>query len=163
MVVHFICRGNAFRSLIAEAYLKSLNLEDVTVFSSGTVAKQYEAANTQNYQKTVGLLERHGLQKYAKTHYADPLDAQQACHADVNICMNQLVFDESKTICELPANTVIWDVTDIGETGRIARSDAERAKFSEDAFRQITRNVDELVLSLGLKQKAYQSTPAKLH
>jgi protein-tyrosine-phosphatase len=159
MIVHFICRGNALRSLIAEAYLKSLELDDVTVISSGTVAKQYKDSNKQNYRKTLALLDHHGLLKFAKKHYADPLNKEQAAHADVTVCMNQLVFDEATRQCQLPANTIVWDVTDIGETGRIARSDAERAKFSEDAFNQITRNVDSLVQSLGLVQKAYQGSP----
>lgn len=163
MVVHFICRGNAFRSLLAESYLKSLNLDDVEVISSGTVAKAYEEINKPNYQKTLALLDRHGLKKFAKPRYADMLNAKQANQADVTVCMNQRVFDESKSVCKLPQNTIIWDVSDIGEAGRIARNDSERAKFSEDAFDQIVQNVDRLVQSLGLGQKAYQSSPAKLH
>lgn len=162
MVVHFICRGNAFRSLLAEAYLKSLKLEGVTVFSSGTVAKQYEASNKQNYRKTVDLLARHGLENYTKDHYADPLIPEQAARADVTVCMNQLVIDEARSILELPANTIVWDVADIGEPGRIAHSDSERAKYSEDVFREIADNVDHLVGSR-FGSRAYQSFEAKIH
>lgn len=36
MNIHFVCRGNILRSVIAEAHLKSLNLEGITVISSGT-------------------------------------------------------------------------------------------------------------------------------
>jgi protein-tyrosine-phosphatase len=40
MRVHFICRGNVYRSRIAEAYLKSLELEGLEVLSSGTIARE---------------------------------------------------------------------------------------------------------------------------
>jgi predicted protein tyrosine phosphatase len=36
MNIHFICRGNVLRSLIAETYLRSLELPNITVISSGT-------------------------------------------------------------------------------------------------------------------------------
>ena len=154
MVIHFICRGNAFRSIIAEAYLKSLNLDDVWVISSGTLAKESEPSNRENYQKTLALLDDHHLLKFAKTHYADQLNATRAARADVTVCMNGLVAEEAKKSFDLPANTVVWDVTDVGETGRIAHNDADREKYYEDAFEQIRRNVDQLVAPLSLKPAA---------
>ena len=45
MIVHFICRGNAFRSIIAEAYLNSLKFENLKATSSGTAAAVDRAGN----------------------------------------------------------------------------------------------------------------------
>ena len=163
MIVQFICRGNAFRSIIAEAYLKSLQLDNVKVISSGTVAAKYKAINEDRYISIISLLERHHIQKFAKKHYGDPINPEQVAQADLAVCMNQLVYDEADRICKLPEHTIVWDVTDIGETGRIARSTEEQRKFEEDAFAQITQNVNQLVQSLGLRQKAYQSSPATLN
>ena len=56
-IIHFICRGNAFRSIIAEAYLNSLELYYLSVLSSGTAATLYEARNLANHRMTLELLE----------------------------------------------------------------------------------------------------------
>ena len=66
MIIHFICRGNSFRSIIAEAYLNSLKINDLVVLSSGSTAAMAKARNLAYYQMTLELLGRHGLREYAK-------------------------------------------------------------------------------------------------
>lgn len=150
MTVHFVCRGNAFRSVIAEAYLKSLNIKGVKVLSSGTVADESKIANKANFQKTRELLRKHGIERFAKNHYADQLREGQIIAGDVIICVNQRAYDECVRIGKLSDRVVIWDVTDIGEPGRMPTTDAERWTYMEDVYQEIVRNVDELVKQLGL-------------
>ena len=57
MIIHFICRGNSFRSIIAEAYLNSLEIKDSRVLSSGTAAAPDKARNLAYYRMTLDLLE----------------------------------------------------------------------------------------------------------
>ena len=71
MIIHFICRGNSFRSIIAEAYLNSLEVKGWSVFSSGTTAALDKARNLVYYRKTLALLERHGIREFAKADYGD--------------------------------------------------------------------------------------------
>ena len=40
MKIHFICSGNTFRSRLAEAYLKSKNINNLIVSSSGIEASK---------------------------------------------------------------------------------------------------------------------------
>jgi hypothetical protein len=73
MIIHFICRGNSFRSIIAEAYMNSLEIKDSNVLSSGTTAAFDKARNLAYYKMTLDLLEKHGIREFAKVGYGDQL------------------------------------------------------------------------------------------
>jgi protein-tyrosine-phosphatase len=91
MIIHFICRGNSFRSIIAEAYLNSLTIEDLRVLSSGTAAASDKAGNLVSHRITFELLEKHGIRRFAKAGYGDQLTQSRLEKADVTVCMNQRV------------------------------------------------------------------------
>src|ERR1700745_1562200 len=103
MIVHFVCRGNAFRSIIAEAYLNSLELKDLSVLSSGTAAALYKARNLANHRMTLQLLEEHGIRGFAKACYGDQLTQSRMDNADITVCMNQRVYDECLRCVAFPA------------------------------------------------------------
>jgi len=151
MVIHFICRGNAFRSLIAEAYVNSLKLENVKVFSSGTVAEQYYESNIGSYRKTLDLLRRHGLEIYAKNHFGDQLTPERVTRKQIAVCLNTIVYDEARKICDLPQQTFVWNVIDLGEYGRVAHSDEERERYMKDVLKDIIKSANSLVQTLALK------------
>jgi protein-tyrosine-phosphatase len=77
MTIHFICRGNAFRSIIAEAYLESLQIAGLKAMSSGTRAAADRAGNLGDYTGTLRLLAEHGIQEFAKASYGE-LPAKRA-------------------------------------------------------------------------------------
>lgn len=148
MVIQFICRGNAFRSIIAEAYLNSLNIPNMTVLSSGTVASKYKIDNAKNFPKTLSLLDKYNIKKYAKRHYADDVSQDLLDKSDLVVCLNKRAYEEVSKSFKLPNNTLVWDVADIGEEGRIASNEAERDKYSKDVYEEISLNVDKLVSRL---------------
>jgi protein-tyrosine-phosphatase len=148
VIVHFICRGNAFRSIIAEAYLNSLKFKNLKAISSGTAAAVNRAGNLAAYTKTLELLAKNGIRKFAKTGYGDQLTASRLAGADVVICMNQRVYDECQQLVGLPSGTRIWSVADIGETGRIAHTEGGRAQYREEAYHEIVEGVSQLITEL---------------
>jgi hypothetical protein len=83
MVIQFICRGNAFRSL--------LDRSDVVIF------------------------------------------------------LNNIAYEEAVAAHKLPQEIYIWDVTDLGEAGRIPTTEAEREAYSEEVYEEIIKNVDDLL------------------
>jgi protein-tyrosine-phosphatase len=146
VIIHFICRGNSFRSIIAEAYLNSLEVKGWTVFSSGTTAALDKARNLIYYGKTLALLDAHGIREFAKPDYGDQLTQSSLEKADIAICMNQRVYHECLQIVTFPAiSPHIWSVADVGEPGRIAATESEEQLYREEAYQEIVKNVDRLV------------------
>jgi len=148
MMIHFICRGNCFRSIIAEAYLNSLGVKDITARSSGTVAESDKAGNLQYYRRTLDLLQKHGIRESAKVGYGDQLTQSRLVGADLTVCMNQRVYDECLRCVTFQDDPRIWSVADLGERGRVPTTESERELFREEAYWEIARNVDQLVSSL---------------
>ena len=148
MITHFICRGNAFRSIIAEAYLNSLEIIGSHVLSSGTVAALEKSGNLAYYTMTLELLEKHGIREFAKAGYGDQLSQPRLDEADITVCMNQRVYDECLRFVTFPASPYIWSVADVGEPGRISDVKSERELYRDDAYQEIVENVDRLMLDI---------------
>ena len=153
MKIHYICRGNVVRSLSAEAYTRSLDLPGVEVSSSGTVADQdrYEQFTIDHRARTVELLQRHGLKQTIKMTIDQTsqavVDAQ-----DIVVCVNQRAYDEAVKIVDLPDDTIVWGVDDIGEGERRAK-DGDRTESEEAIFSEVTTQVDRLIGGLGLSSR----------
>jgi len=148
VIVHFICRGNAFRSIIAEAYLNSLEFKNVNAISSGTAAAADRAGNRAAYSETLELLAKNGIREFAKTGYGDQLTPSRLAGTDVVICMNQRVYDEGQQLVSLPASTHIWSVADIGEPGRVAHTERGKTRYREEAYQEIVDGISQLVSEL---------------
>jgi protein-tyrosine-phosphatase len=148
VMVHFICRGNAFRSIIAEAYLNSLKPKNLRAISSGTAAAVDRARNLAAYTETLELLAKNGIREFAKAGYGDQLTPSRLAGADVVICMNQRVYDECQRLAGLPAGTRIWSVADIGEPGRVAHTEDGKTRYRQEAYLQIVDGVGQLITEL---------------
>lgn len=143
MIVHFICRGNVLRSLIAETYLKSLHVPGVTTRSSGTVVDVYRESDKPFLEKTKEVLHAHGLGAYVKSE-AEQLTQERLNGSNVVICMNRRVFDEASALVILPKDTIVWEITDIGEGERHDGYEDGR-EVEEVIYDEIVAKVDVLV------------------
>jgi protein-tyrosine-phosphatase len=148
VIIHFICRGNLFRSIIAEAYLNSLEVKGASVLSSGSTATSDQMWNLVYYEKTLELLEQHGIREFAKADYGDQLTQSRLEKADISICMNRRIYDECLPIVTFTADPRVWSVADLGEPGRIAHTASEEQLYREEAYQEIVGNVDRLVLEI---------------
>lgn len=148
MKIHYICRGNVVRSLIAETYTKSLQLPKVEVTSSGTVADRHRDKDfTRIHRKrTAALLDRHSLGPYTKTTI-DQISQETVDKQDIVVCVNQRAYDEAIELVTLPKNTIIWHVDDISEGMRIAAND-NRTEHEEAMYQEIKSNIDRLVADI---------------
>jgi protein-tyrosine-phosphatase len=142
MNIHFICRGNVLRSLIAETYVKSLHLKGINVTSSGTNVDWSDASEKEYFSNTLALLEKHGIQTYAKS-FPEQLTQQRADNQDITICMNQRVVDEASKLVLLPGKVINWNIVDIGEGTRVVKDN--RLTYEEEIYKEITEGVDELI------------------
>jgi protein-tyrosine-phosphatase len=145
MIIHFICRGNSFRSIIAEAYLRSLQLAGLNAMSSGTTAAAHKARNLDAYTGTLRLLAENGIGEFAKAGYGDQLTQSRLAGAGIVICLNERVHGECQRLVSLPPGTRVWSVADIGEPGRIARTETEKVLYRQQAYREIVAATSQLV------------------
>jgi protein-tyrosine-phosphatase len=142
MLIHFVCRGNCLRSFIADTYLKSLEIDGVSSYSSGTVADLYREQDLPFFQNTTRILKGHGLGKYLKPR-AEQLTQERLDNADLTIFINEIVYSEAKENLIVPKNYQIWDIVDIGERGR--ESGLENGRPTEEViYDEITAKVSEL-------------------
>lgn len=147
MTIHFICRGNGFRSRIAETYVNSLERTDLKTISSGTVADSYRYKNDPICAHTKVVLSKHNLLKYDKNK-CDQLTQSRINPNDVTVCINEKVFLECKSLVTLPQNVIVWDVDDLDEHFINNPSVEEINEYSEEVFQTIKNNVDHLLASL---------------
>jgi protein-tyrosine-phosphatase len=145
VIIHFICRGNAFRSIIAEAYLNSLEFKELSVLSSGTVAALHREQNLASHLLTLDLLEEHGIRDFAKAGYGDQLTQPRVDKSDIVVCMNQRVYDDCLSRVTFSASPRVWSVVDIGEPGRIPAAESETRLLREEAYQEIVGDVERLV------------------
>src|SRR5215510_2640772 len=84
MHVHFVCTGNAYRSRLAEAYLRAQQLEGVSVSSSGIRARIGYRYNGPISWYALRLLQREGLLSFVSKR------SRQTTRKD--LCKAQLVI-----------------------------------------------------------------------
>ena len=146
MNIHFVCRGNVLRSLMAETYLRSLNMPGISVTSSGTNVNWDDPVERGYFANTLVVLDRHGLKSFAKLKSEQLTQERVDNCKDVVIVMNQRVMDEAIKIVQLPENVFNWDIIDIGE-GHRTNIDS-RESYEEEIYQEIKRKVDDLIDSL---------------
>ncbi len=149
MNIHFICRGNVLRSLIAETYLKSLQRDDLYVTSSGTNVDWSDAQEKEYFANTLALLDTHGIRSKAKDS-PDQLTQSRADGQDVTVFMNQRVVEEASKLAQFNGKVFNWGIVDIGEGDRTDKS--KRTTYQEEIYDEITSNVDELVAEYGTRR-----------
>jgi protein-tyrosine-phosphatase len=146
MDVQFICFGNAFRSIIAEAYLRSLQLPGVTVSSRGTVGSQDKEWNREAHQKTLALLARHGIGRFAKQDYGEDVSQAALNKSDVVVFMDTAPHRAAAAKFTLPAKTYVWHIADVPDD---ITTNSAAAQF-EHTYTLIAAQVDALVAELKL-------------
>lgn len=146
MNIHFICRGNVLRSLIAETYLKSLELKNITTVSSGTNVNWHDLQEKEYFANTLAILQSHHIRQYAKAAPQQLTQQRIDQNDDIVVCMNQRVIDEASKLVHLPVEVLNWHITDIGEGERT--DGAHREMYEEEIYQEIIQKVDSLVGSL---------------
>lgn len=128
--------------MVAETYTKSLGLKNVDVLSSGTNVNWDDPMEREYFSNTLRLLDRHGIKDYAK-ELPEQLTQARIDTMQITVCMNQRVMDEAKKIVALPADTINWNIIDIGEQHRTV--EANKELYLEEIYQEIIQKVDDLL------------------
>ncbi len=131
------------RSLIAETYLNSLQLDGVNTISSGTNVNRDDPQEKEYFANTLAVLKRHGIEEFVKAAPEQLTQDRIDSHHDIIVLMNERVINEAKNIVALPDNTQNWNIIDIGEGHRADQT--HRLTYEEEIYQEIVHKVDELV------------------
>jgi isopentenyl-diphosphate Delta-isomerase len=143
--IHFVCLGNAYRSRIAEAYMKSLNLPDFSFSSSGLAA----GFHIQPLPKhTSFVVTKHGLNQFLSKGQvqttSDLLKKQ-----DLIIFMHHDLYRDAIQAYGLdPQKCLYWDVADLWQAllryGDKGQTWTLGSVLAEETFQKIKQRCDML-------------------
>jgi protein-tyrosine-phosphatase len=111
MHIHFVCRGNIYRSRLAEAYAKSLTQdEDVEVSSSGIEADLALSSDVNPY--TRDLLVAESNDRHLKPSWTQSTQ-EHIDTADVVVFMSPTVYEGANKFLEIPVDKArVWHIPD---------------------------------------------------
>jgi isopentenyl-diphosphate Delta-isomerase len=140
--IHFVCKGNIFRSRLAEAYAKSIGGDKYDVSSSGTVAAKYPPDFLSPW--TTKIAGECGLTEWlSKAREQTTEDKLQ--DADIVVFLNKNVYEDAKALYEFSdSKTLVWRVRDWDEW-KFKIPDSQKLKRS---FKSIKSNVSILLKNI---------------
>jgi protein-tyrosine-phosphatase/8-oxo-dGTP pyrophosphatase MutT (NUDIX family) len=148
--VHFVCRGNTYRSRLAAAYMDTLVDERFIITSSGVGADTATVRTVEAYTKATA--KAHHLKQGISGRNTQTTNELLAA-ADVIVFMNKDVYDEAlRRFTVDTRKTLVWQVRDMdaGVKRQILETGSEQALLAAAAqtFRAIRRHCDELYVYL---------------
>ena len=137
--VHFVCRGNSFRSRLAEGYAKSLKRSGYVISSSGIDAEDNTDKSISPYAREVARRQNiTGFMSKQKRQTTQKLLNSQ----DVLIFFTKDVYDDASARYKIDARqAVIWDIEDLSEF--LVKH--PRTKATESNYEKITAHIAEAV------------------
>lgn len=140
MKIHFVCRGNTFRSRIAETYFNSLRIPNWSAISSGI-----EAINNLNGDITTyaaQMITAHGMEKYCKKSWTQSTK-ENLENSEIVVFLNNDVEQDCRVHINLNLQKYyIWRVDDI-DTSLSAQSEIDLA--ADATFNKIVEEVNSMV------------------
>lgn len=158
--IHYICRGNTYRSRLAEAYTKKrlseLKIKEVDVTSSGI--KAYHNLNGPITWVAMRILTKEALQVYMSYTWTQ-LTQEILDKNELIVFMREDILEHCKTNFEISkVKYRLWEIEDIAKvvfpevTDKKAADqlDLDVIHESEEVFEKIKAEVDNLIGELFL-------------
>lgn len=149
MKIDFICRGNTFRSRLAEAYFNSLNIMDCKACSSGIEAQRNLSGPICWYTKDI--LEKNKIDSFAKEHWTQT-SKKELNENDLIIFMDKNCYDFCNIyfkdiLIEKPHK--VWfinDVTDVLNNEEL-KNEKLVIKATNEIYKDIKNAIDNLTFT----------------
>jgi len=158
MIIHFICRGNSYRSRLAEAYLNSKNSSGLKSISSGIIASANESGPISWYAQRI--LQNEKLVPFESLGWQQTTK-QTLKRAGFTIFMQREPYDYCREkLGFTQKNYEIWDIKDLDEflvsSVRMRPiTEMEKIKASEETFTTIKQKIDDLIKRFSIKNSKF--------
>jgi protein-tyrosine-phosphatase len=148
MQVHFVCTGNAYRSSLAEAYLRSKQIAGITASSSGVRARTTFQDNGPICWWALRLIHWHRLLPFM-SKVSTQATEKRLRKVDLVVFMQPCHYDWARKRYQFKDTPyAIWGVPDVSETAEDFSTEAGLIRATEKTFEQIKGKVDALVEAL---------------
>lgn len=136
--IHFVCRGNVFRSRLAEAYARSILGDEYEISSSGIEAAQFPRIFISPWTRM--LSNEYGLTQYL-TDYRTQTNSGILQEQDIIIFMNEDVYKDAMAVYDFePLKTLVWKVKDRENWS----PDMKLHDMRQKTYRKVSKLVGEL-------------------
>lgn len=146
--IHFVCRGNSFRSRLAEAYANSKKIPAISATSSGIAADHNLNGPITWY--ALRIIKNNNFIEFM-SNYWRKTSPEIIGENDVIVFMTQRHYDFCQDYVSQKMFE-IWDIEDIQDLGSTIRDSNSIIESSEDIYAVITKKVDNLISRLGDSQ-----------
>ena len=156
MTIHFICKGNAYRSRLAEAYLNSKKIAGVWVISSGIEEQIYRKINGPITWLAQRILQNNSLTKYMSL-LSKQTTQKLLNKSDLSIFMSEKYLEYCKANFSFGSkNYEVWEIKDIDDYGltdedKSRDEELEKIDLSEKTFAEVKKRVNGLIQRINKK------------
>ncbi|MCL5435256.1 MAG: hypothetical protein M1405_02600 [Patescibacteria group bacterium] len=138
MIIHFVCRGNTYRSRLAETYLNSKQFPNIKAISSGIEAENNISGPITWYAQRI--IQKEHLVSFEKpTWQKTTKDLFE--EGDYTIFMQKEIYDFCKNLGFSSKNFEVWNIYDLSPE----MPETEKIEKSDETFAEIKRRVDKLL------------------
>ncbi len=135
-IVHFVCRGNTFRSRLAEAYFNEIKSNRIKVISSGIQASENQNGNISYLGRYI--LNKHHYKNYKKSWTQTTQNNIDA--STIVVFVSPTVLADAQKMFDLSATKyLVWSIPDINQ-GEYANSEAK----AEEVYQMLVNNIKKL-------------------
>lgn len=145
MTIHFVCRGNTFRSRLAETYLNSKQIPGLKVISSGTEAELNDCGPVTWYAQRI--IQDNHLVPFEKPTW-EQTSKLLLEEGDLTIFMHQNIYDYAVSHFGFDGkNFQIWEIPDIRVHLKTFAEQVQKIKETEKIYEEIKQKIDKLITS----------------
>ena len=153
MIIHFVCRGNAYRSRLAEAYLNSKRIPNLHAISSGVEEEIHRFGNGPVTWLAQRIIQYNSLIPFM-SFMSKQTNRELLEKSDIVVFFAKGYFDYCKEKLKFNFSKYeIWtipDVDDYGLTGKnqTREDDLKKLDISEKTFNEIKKRIDDLLIRI---------------
>lgn len=114
MKIHFVCRGNYYRSRLAEAYLKSKQISGIDVSSSGIQAEESYVLDGPIAWYAMRLIKNNNLIPFMKA-FPTQTTEELLLYADLTIFMTQHHYEYARDLFNFSGDYEVWSIPDLDQ------------------------------------------------
>jgi protein-tyrosine-phosphatase len=151
MIVHFVCEGNVFRSRLAEAYLRSKRVPNLTVFSSGIIADLNSRGPISWLAQRI--IQLNNLVPFGSANW-QKTTKELLEKGDLTIFMTKKIYDFCvQNLGYGSPNYQIWDIDDLSkeeleDNEKSTEGEQKAIEFTERVYQSLKDKIDNLVADL---------------